>query len=257
MMKRAILLALALCALPAFGHDFWLQPSTFRPAPGTDVDVRFLQGDRFNGEAVARNEARIERFLIRDAAGEREVGGENGADPAGHFIASSPGLAIVGYRTKPKQNEPMEAGPFEAYLREEGLEQVIGMRAARGDAKKRGTEIFSRSAKALLHAGGTSRTSVDEPLGFRFEIVPETLPESKLTVRLLFEGKPVRGVLVTALHGEDESVTASARSDAKGRVTLPLAKDGFWMIKAVHMVPAAPAAGVDWESIWATLTFER
>jgi hypothetical protein len=30
----------------------------------------------------------------------------------------------------------------------------------------------------------------------------------------------------------------------------------MWMIKAVHMVPAPAGTGADWESVWASLTFE-
>ena len=44
--------------------------------------------------------------------------------------------------------------------------------------------------------------------------------------------------------------------DAKGNVTLRLARSGLWLVKAVHMAAAPPDAGVDWESWWASLTFE-
>jgi hypothetical protein len=30
----------------------------------------------------------------------------------------------------------------------------------------------------------------------------------------------------------------------------------MWMIKAVHMVPAAAGTNADWASYWASLTFE-
>ena len=35
----------------------------------------------------------------------------------------------------------------------------------------------------------------------------------------------------------------------------PLHSDGMWLIKAVHMVPAATGSSADWESFWASLTF--
>ena len=46
-----------------------------------------------------------------------------------------------------------------------------------------------------------------------------------------------------------------ARTDRNGRVTFAL-DSGVWMIKAVHMVPAPPASGADWESFWSSLTFK-
>jgi hypothetical protein len=48
----------------------------------------------------------------------------------------------------------------------------------------------------------------------------------------------------------------SARTNASGRVAFDLAPAGVWLVKAVHMVPAPPASGADWESLWASLTLE-
>ena len=47
----------------------------------------------------------------------------------------------------------------------------------------------------------------------------------------------------------------SARTGS-GRVRLRLPSHGRWLIKAVHMVPAGDAAQADWQSLWASLTFE-
>ena len=38
--------------------------------------------------------------------------------------------------------------------------------------------------------------------------------------------------------------------------TFDLTPPGVWLVKAVHMVPAPAASGADWESLWASLTFE-
>ena len=48
----------------------------------------------------------------------------------------------------------------------------------------------------------------------------------------------------------------SARSDAAGRVQLRLSEAGPWLIKAVHMVPAPAGTERDWDSFWASLTFQ-
>ena len=49
----------------------------------------------------------------------------------------------------------------------------------------------------------------------------------------------------------------TARTDAQGRARLRLDRPGVWLVKAVHMIPAPAGAGADWESFWASLTFER
>jgi uncharacterized GH25 family protein len=77
-----------------------------------------------------------------------------------------------------------------------------------------------------------------------------------MPLRLLFEGKPLAGALVVAINRENPEKRVSARSDASGRATFDLAPGGVWLVKAVHMVPAPPSSAADWESLWASLTFQ-
>jgi uncharacterized GH25 family protein len=51
----------------------------------------------------------------------------------------------------------------------------------------------------------------------------------------------------------DPGQKLSARTDAEGRVRFRLPQGGMWLVKSVHMIPGAKA---DWESYWASLTFE-
>ena len=74
--------------------------------------------------------------------------------------------------------------------------------------------------------------------------------------RLRFRGEPLAGALVVALNRDAPEMRLSARTDAQGRVSLALGKPGAWLVKAVHMVPAPPDSGADWESLWASLSFE-
>jgi hypothetical protein len=63
-------------------------------------------------------------------------------------------------------------------------------------------------------------------------------------------------MLVTAMHQENPALRRDARTDRNGRVTFDLPR-GVWLIKSVQMVPAPAGTNVDWESLWASLTFER
>ena len=47
-----------------------------------------------------------------------------------------------------------------------------------------------------------------------------------------------------------------ARTDARGEATLPISAGGFWIVKCVH-IKRIPQGPVDWQSLWATLMFER
>lgn len=279
--RIALAACLLLAATPVFAHDFWIEPDSFRPRAGSVVAVRLRVGQNFDGEPVPRADHLIERFVLVTDVGEAPIVGPDAGEPAGRMRLESPGPAIIGYRSLTTAIE-LEAAKFEAYLTDEGLEAVIKTRAQRGDSAKPGKEIYSRCAKSLLAvmpAAGTgagARPAAGTPpgskkkgrpplferaLGFTLEIVPladpyRMKPGASLPVRILHEGKPIGGVLVVAMNAEEPARKISVRSDKSGRASLVLARPGVWMVKAVHIRPAPAASGADWESLWASLTFE-
>ena len=257
MLRLCTVIVASLVGATALGHDFWLEPTTFRPKAGTPLAIRLMVGDHFRGEPVGRHASRIETFVIVDADGQRPVPGRDGADPAGRVEARS-GHGIIGYRSRPLRHGTMSVKRFETYLREEGLEHIIEQRKNSGSSSRPGREVYSRSAKAFL-GNGSEREGFDVPLGFRLEIIPETNPAAPgdLRIRLVFEGRPVAGVRVSAIRSGDTEAAVSVRTDREGRVVLPLSEGGVWLVKAVHMIEAQEGSGVDWESIWASLVIER
>jgi uncharacterized GH25 family protein len=74
-----------------------------------------------------------------------------------------------------------------------------------------------------------------------------------LTVRFLVDGKPVANALLSAVSN---GRSTNGRTDAAGRVTFPIDRDGAWLIKTIHMIGLQPAAPADpeWESFWVTLS---
>jgi uncharacterized GH25 family protein len=249
--RSALTLLGLLLAGPAMAHDFWIEPSSFRPAPGERVAVRLRVGENLHGDPVPRNPGRIERFAAVGPAGEAEVMGVEGVDPAG-WVSPSSGLHWIVFDSNHASVE--QAGPkFDSYLGEEGLERIRKLRkAGEGPVK----EIYSRCAKSLLQVGEGS-SGYDRALGLELELIPERDPYSlrpgeALPVRLLYRGEPLDGALVIALAPDSK---VSART-AGGRASLVLDHPGLWLVKAVHMVPAPEGSGAEWESLWASLTFE-
>ncbi len=262
MRRRIATLAAAgilLYSLSAWAHDFWIEPSTFRPAVGSLVEIALRVGERFRGDPVARSEKRIVRFTLASPEGESPVTGEEGNEPAGSIRITEPGLQIVGYRSNNARVD-LPAEKFEQYLKEEGLEKAIALRARRGESEKPSREHYSRCAKSLLSAGDRA-SGQDRALGFTLELVAEknpyaARPGDAIPFRLLYRGKPLAGALVVALPQEEPEEKLTARSDAKGCVLFRLARKGPWLLKAVHITPAPPGGEADWESLWASLTFE-
>ena len=257
----AVVLSLALLSGgPVLAHDMWIEPATFFPRPGQIVGVGLRVGEDLLGDPIPRNPALIHQFVVEDAAGRTPVVGRDGSDPAGIVRAAMPGLLVIGYRSHPSA-VTLDAAKFNQYLKEEGLESIAAMRSRRNDSGKGVRELFSRCAKSLMLIGPDGESQADRPLGFPLELVAEKNPyalgaEQELPVRLTFENRPLSGVLVVAINRLNPTDKVSARSDAEGRVRFRLKHRGLWLVKAVHMVPAAADTGADWASYWASLTFE-
>jgi uncharacterized GH25 family protein len=258
-------LSLATCTLalltPALAaHDMWIEPGSFRPRPGETVTIALSVGEDWNGEPVARNVPRIVRFWAEGPGGEIPVLGTHGSVPAGSFQVGQPGLHVVAYRSNNAYLE-QPAAEFEAHLKKEGLEAFIAERARRGESAKASRELYSRAIKSLLAAGGDSLGRLDRPLGLTLELVAETDPYraplgGEMVVRLLYQGEPLDGAQVEAIPAAAPESRQVARSDPSGRIRFRLDRKGAWLVKAIHMRRAKDPAEADWESFWASLTFE-
>lgn len=163
----------------------------------------------------------------------------------------------------------LPAAPFEAYLRDEGLDDALTTRLRRADAGP-GRERFRRCAKAWI-AGNDARRSL-RPIGLPLEIVALQMPQTPgpLRIRVLSEGRPFAGALVKAWRRalgpggvpvdpetrDSVGVAWKGRTDARGEVTVPVVKAGEWLLSVVRMVPSGDRATADWESTWASLAFQ-
>jgi uncharacterized GH25 family protein len=256
---RLTLLAALFSPLPACAHDFWIEPSLFQPPVGSPVGIHLRVGEHFQGDPVARAEKHIVRFVLVTSSGESPVLGAEGSEPAGIARVAQPGVHIVAYRSNNARVD-LEPEKFEQYLKEEGLESVIAERARRSESQKPSREAYSRSVKSLLCAGDCAM-GADRAVGLALELVSENNPYAarageKMPFRLLWNGKPLEGALVVALSKGSPETKLSARTDASGRVTFRLPRGGIWLVKTVHMTRAPAGGDVDWESLWASLTFE-
>lgn len=255
-----LVLLIGLAAAPAArAHDFWIEPSTFTPAPGEKVAVRLRVADHFPGDPFPRNAARIERFAVLGGGAEAAVPGVEGVDPAGYLVAGKPGIYQIVYDSNHASIE-LAGEKFEQHLAEQGLERISELRRKDGRSAAAAKEIYSRSVKALLAVGNGSE-GFGGPAGLPLELIPEKnpfqlKPGGELPLRLLYQGKPLAGAWVEARNPRRDQEKVSGRTDQEGRVRLRLASGGLWLIKSVHMVSAPKESGADWESFWASLTFE-
>ena len=247
-------------APPLLAHDFWIEPTSFSPKLGEIVGVRLRVGVNLVGDPVPRVPALVNQFVVVEASDRKPIFGRDGADPAGFLRVVSPGLQVIGYYSKPSRIE-LPAETFNAYLKEEGLDSIVALRARRNETGASARELYSRCAKSLVLSGEPSETEGDRLLGFPLELVAERNPYAlrageDLPVRLLWQGRPLAGALVVAINRKDPQEKLSARSDRHGRARFKLRPGGMWLVKAVHMIPAPTGSKADWASYWASLTFE-
>jgi len=260
-----VLLVALLTSAVAHAHDFWIDPSSYRPAAGTTVDIVLRLGHGPDARTVARDDTEIERFVL--ASGDRvvPVAGRPGADPAGRVAAPADGCWWVAY-VGGRAFSALEPARFENYLRKKGLEHVIADRQIRGEGERYGSEVYTRYAKALMRVsdcetGKDGRPQLARPVGLMLEIVPEVDPAvlhpgDRLPLRILFRDQPAVGVLVEAVPDGDRTRAIRERTDAEGRARIDLQHGGRWLLSAVHMERGAGPERADWESWWASLSFE-
>ncbi|MFN0009716.1 MAG: DUF4198 domain-containing protein [Planctomycetota bacterium] len=260
------LIAAAL-ASTAWSHDFWIRPSSFRPGATDRIEIDLRVGEGFRGEAVARNPSKIDRFVaVRKPGAEEPIVGIEGKAPAGFLRAAHPkepdagGALWIVYRSKPSFVE-LQAEKFESYLAEEGLEHIVKARQERNESSKAGRELYSRCAKSLVCTGPGEGAGAPAQLGLPLEILPEgdisrMRPGEALVLQLVFRGRPVEGLLVGCESEKEPEKEVRRRTDAEGRVRFEGVEKGVWLVRAVHMVRAADGLDADWESFWASLTFE-
>jgi uncharacterized GH25 family protein len=246
-------------APPVHAHDFWIEPTRFRPAIGSEVPLPVRVGQEFKGEPVIYLPDLFERYVYVGSRGEKPVPGVPG-DDHGRIPAVDAGLTVVGYRSIRDRVTFDTPEEFAAYLEKEGMER-IGASGKRPADRRPVSEIYSRAAKSLIHAGPVGNGPVDRPLGFRMELIAERNPYAlrpgdSLPLRLVYERRPLEAALVVAYTKDRPLDKFRARTDKQGRVNLPLDRPGIWLVTSVHMVPARSGSNADWESTWASLTFE-
>ena len=267
----AALLSLSLCAPGmAIAHQYWLAPSSYAVAAGRPVDLGAIAGTGFRGERKPWSPPLAVRFVARTA---REVDLTRAASPGNlvwaRFAPSDAGGAMIAFQST---FTPIQLPPalFNAYLEEEGL---TGPLTARHGAASQtpGRERYRRCAKTWLTGADAGRAT--QAIGLPLEIVPLGIPGSDpvLRARVLWNGKPIAGALVKGWRapitssGEPQdgetrdSVAVAWRgvTDGQGAISIPAREAGEWLVSSVHMEPSADPHEADWESTWASLTFER
>ena len=256
---------LLLAAAVAAAHDMFIKPARFFVAENAEVLVRVLNG------TFSKSENSIARVRVRDIsvvgpAGRQQldttVWGAEGDTTTFRVRTGKQGTYVIGASTRPNVIA-LEAKDFNLYLREDGIPDVLEARRKSGELDRAARERYSKHVKALIQVGGERSDHFATELGYPAELVPLTNPYALtsggiLQVRTLVDGQVAANQYV--LYGGRTPnggmiAQRSVRSDSNGVARIALRRRGAWYIKFISMAPVQGDT-VDYESKWATLTFE-
>jgi len=120
----------------ASAHEFWLEPTSFRPTAGTPIGVYVCNGSGYEGWSLPRDARRIEEFVAVGSGGSQPVVGLDGAQPAGLVRLTTPGGYVLAYQSNRAMTVQTDE-KFDEYLREKGLDAVLARRIAEGRRGRR------------------------------------------------------------------------------------------------------------------------
>jgi len=248
----------------ASAHDMFVKPARYFVRENADVLVRVLNGTFSKSEnAIAR--ARVADLSVVGPAGRTALDTSrwSAAGDTSTFTVrtAAAGTYVLGVSTRPNQIT-MTADTFDMYLAEDGIPDLLAQRRRAGDHTP-ATERYSKHVKAMIQVGDARTDHYATALGYPAEIIPLAnpyglRPGGSLRIRTVVDGAPVRNQFV--LYGGRAPSGArlqqrSVRSDSLGVATIPLRDAGVWYIKFIH-IARLQGDSADYESKWATLTFE-
>ncbi len=261
-LPRPLLLILVTLSSAA-AHDLYLLPERFHVKNGEVLTIAMHNGDAFPESEANAPIQRLRQVSLRSASATAEVNTlhDVGKETFGTVTVPGSGDLWLTVRSIPNFIS-MKPGEFISYLKEEGLNHVLEARVKSGDSGNPSRERYSKFAKSLLVAGELN-DEYRKPVGFLIEIVPEKDPYrlhvgDSLPVQIFFRGQPAAGMQLEAAWSgpAGNKVQIIGVTDAKGHIDVPLKAAGKWRLHSLKMERCAEPAVADWESYWASLTFE-
>jgi uncharacterized GH25 family protein len=257
--------ALVVLASALSAHDLFIKLDTYFLSPGAAVRVPLLNGT-FTKSENAIDRRRIADLSLVTPAGRTalDTSAVSAQDDTTLLAVrlGGPGTYVLALSTRPSEIT-LAGKDFTAYLREEAIHDVLDARARSGISADSAHERYAKHVKAVFQVGPTRTDGFATPLGYPAEIVPLDNPYAlgpgrSLRIRCLVDGRPAPDlpVLVGGRTRAGARIKPQElRTDADGIATVTLGTRGRWYAKFVRMA-RTQAGPHDYESHWATLTFE-
>jgi len=266
-MIRTLSIALSLACLgsAAKGHEFWIDPEAHQVAAGAPVVAAIRVGEAYKGSSYSYVPRNFRRFDYAFNGEVLPVEGTMGDRPAASVPTSGEGLMVLIHETTDTTLGWTTWEKFVKFVKHKDAGWVLEAHVTRGLTQEDRRELYSRYAKSLVAVGDGE--GADFETGLLTEIVALENPytgdmSDGIDVRVLYEGEPRAETQIEVFEkAADESVSIfTVQTDADGAATVPVKPGYRYMLDAVVLrEPAGNVAeekNVQWESLWANLTFE-
>lgn len=260
-MKKKQLVALLCLGFICSAHEFWLNPDRFFYQKGDTATIWLQVGENFEGVPWKGTVTRLSLF----APFEDEIFIDAPIDTTQRSVKVA--LPIEGTNILVLQNKPskieLEAEKFNAYLKEDGLDEILEYRKKNGLANSVGREIYERCAKLLLKVGSRADKNFSRRTNLPLEIVPLNNPYSgnpnakskRAYFQVYFQGKFADNLTVKFWQKVGKELIKKESKTKNGQVSFDFEPKGKVMISCVKMIPHSNPEEADWHSYWASLVF--
>ena len=263
MKKKYFVVLLLLLFGTTMAHEYILLAAKFRLHKGDLLEVHLFVADGFNIQLERPFQKTITKkfeLITKDSTIDLNAITPNAAFPVVNRTVGFEGGGLL-HMERDYARIALTTPKFLAYLKEDHIENIVTTVDKNKALQK---ERYTRYIKALVQSGDVYNDTLYKQItGQNFEIVllqnPYNLHESAtFKAQVFFMSKPLTGKIITAQNriGNKKVITIASRTDGNGICSFKLPRKGEWFLHATHMIACADKQDSDWESFWASYSFE-
>jgi hypothetical protein len=238
-----------------------MMPQKFHYNKGDTLNVKFNVGNNFTGEVWNLRPERIQSITGFSNNQPTDLTQKVLPGTSDHLKIPlvTEGSYIIAMEGKSAFVE-LDAKRFNAYLKENALDDVISQRKKNSTTDQPGKELYIRNTKLIVPVEGKLDDGLKKRTRLTLDVIPQTNPSSykvgdMVKFTILFEGKPLFGARAFSMNNKDNRVYSQPiYTQQDGSIEVRIFNDGLWMITVVTMVPSKDKRA-DWQSYWGTLVF--
>ena len=251
-------------ALPATGHEFWIEPTKYKLVQGDILSASLFVGQDFIGYEMPYIENNFNRFEVISSKGVQQVNGRIGDRPALNIIPLHGGLSVILHQSTATYLTYNDFDKFISFSKEKGFPEIPNQHLAAKYPKTGFKESYTRFAKSYVSV--RSSIGADKYSGMELEWVMgntdlSNTSEGQIEFTLYYDGKPNPNAQITVFtkDGEGDVQKSIGKTDQHGKFKLNTSPDTRYLLDSVvirKIEPSLDPEGAVWESLWASATFK-